>query len=403
MADSSSTNGPAPPKVNRRRAAKEKTRLANSQLEATKKENAKLKDELSAFADGDDPKKKEEYERMKSVFEASGRTLAQVEEELQRVKKEEEDVDMEGTELEGDDDPLFVPSGPPGQSFGSPSNQPDVDLTDANGHTSQATVDDDPEDAGLLFTPAQAREASGQTDEGEVKAWKEQGYSTPVIIVFGPPNAPKYERSTAYRAGITFDKEKIPKFGPDHRYGDELQGRKFVRKWAEFKGILGEAYEGSVENLKPKQKGEKRHYPLTELLVKWEINGEVFRAWETRSSIKHLWPNPSICDNYIYLTAKHHAQIHQDWLDGNRKATSKSPSPGPDAERLMPLGTPARTIKRENGSSNSAALNKDQSPMTAMLEYREQWCALEDINPAKMTPEDKANFLLTWNMMKLKL
>ena len=402
MADSSSTNGAAPSKVNRRRAAKDKTRLANSQLEATKKENAKLKDELSAFADGDDPKKKEEYERMKSVFEASGRTLAQVEEELQQAKKEEEDVLMEGLEMEGDDDSLFVPPGLPGQSFGSQSNQPVVDLTDANGHTSQEAIVDDPEDA-TLFTPAQAREASGETDDGEVKAWKEQGYSTPVIIASGPPNAPKYLRSTAYRAGITFDKEKTPKFGPDHRYGDELQGRKFVRKWAEFQGILGEAYEGSVENLKPRQKGEKRHYPLTELLVKWEINGEVFRVWETRSSIKHLWPNPVQCDNYIYLTAKHHAKIHQDWLDGNRKATSKSPSPGPDTEGLMPRGTPAVTIKKENGSSDPATFNKDQPPMTAMLEYREQWCALEDINPAKMTPEDKANFLLTWNMMKLKL
>ena len=170
-----------------------------------------------------------------------------------------------------------------------------------------------------------------------------------------------------------------------------------MRKWDEFKGIQGEAYNCPVDLLKPKEKGEKRVYPTLDLLVKWQINSVVSRTWETRSLIKHLWPNPSQCNEYIHKAAKHHAKQHADWLSGQLTATSKSPSPGPGVEGLKPQGTPpppGPEVKTEP---------KEKPSMSAMLDYREEWCALEGLDPAKMTPEDKANFLLTWNLMKLKL
>jgi hypothetical protein len=454
MAGSASNKGAGSANDKRRREAKEKSRIAAAKLEETKKQNDELKRQLEEVAkshrDGENSENKEQYEQLKAKVDSSGRTLQQVEEEAQQAQKaeDEEMKDVDGEEspdtelfvdsggpisgLTSHGSPVtfttesnvpgfkmgFIPaasqagSGPPGHSFGSSSSgstdAPVIDLTDTSGNRQQLPINEDLEDAGL-FTPAQAREATGRTDGGEVRAWREQGNSTPVILSFGPPNARKYERSTAYRAGIPFDKKNTPNFGPDHRYGDEKQGRKFVRKWDEFKGIQGEAYNCSVSLLRPKEKGEERTYPTTELLVKWEINGKILRTWETRSSIKHLWPNPALCDEYIYVSAKHHAKQHDDWLTGQRKATSKSPSPGPDMQYLRPQGTPTPEIKIKtedeivNGASNPSTPSGNKSSMAAMLEYREEWCALEGIDPTKMTPEDKANFLLTWNLMKLKL
>ena len=433
-ADSSPSKGAASAKDKRRREAKEKSRIAANKFEETKKENDALKHKLEQLAkshkDGKASENTEEYDQLKTKADSLVQTLRQVEEEAQLAKKAE---DQEMKDADSNEEELFVDpgnpitdislksessfdgvniesipaapqtgSGLPAHSFGEP---PVVDLTDTSGNPQPLAIDEDPEDAGL-FTPANAREATGRTDDGDIVAWTERGYSTPVIISFGPPNARKYERSTAYRSGIPFDKGKTDQFGPDHRHGDEKQGRKFVRRWDDFKGIQGEAYNCKLAELKPKEKGEKRAYPLTELLVKWEIDGKVKRTWETRSSIKHLWPNPTLCDEYIYVSAEHHHKQHQDWLNGERKATSKSPSPGPDMQRLRPHGTPPPEpeIKNEHENANGGSPPKgNKSPMAAMREYREEWCALEDIDPTEMSPEDKANFLLTWNMMKVRL
>ena len=427
---SSSTNGSAP-KDKRRRDAKEKARLAQDKLKETKKQSDELKRQLEELAkshkDGENSENKDEYDRVKASFDSSGQTLQQVEEAAQQAQKEEEDVEMEDehTNFDSDsavrklqlgpeesdnvkpeDETLFVPetgSGPPKHSFGS-TPPPLLDLTDTKGNQKPPEIDEDPEDQGL-FTPAHAKEASGRTDGGEVRAWTERANSTPVILSFGPPNARKYERSTAYRAGIPFDRNNTPRFGPDHRFGDKQQDRKFVRKWDEFKGIIGEAYNCSLDLLKPKEKGEKRTYPTTDLWVKWEIDGEIKRVWETRSSIKHLWPNPALCDEYIYESAKHHAKQYQDWLNGEREAKSKSPTPGPDMLRLMSQSTsaPETRIKEEDDDRNGSPSSGNKSQMAAMLEYREEWCALEGKDSTKMTPEDKANFLLSWNLIKVKL
>lgn len=394
-------------KDKRRREAKEKTRLANAKVEEYRKAAEESKRKLEEISkNGETPELKDEYERLKSEVDGSGDTLMEYEAEANRLIKEEKQIEEMDVDPEKDDGSLFVPgnpdgsksgSGQPGGFFGS-KDPPLVDLTDEKGSKGKPAVDGDPDDAGL-FTPDQAREAMGIDADGKVVVWRQQGYSKPVIVAYGPPNARKYERSTAYQSGIEFDGDETPQFGPDHRVGDEKNGKKFVRRWNEFKGIQGEAYEGDVDELRPKEKGEKRPFPKTELLVKWEIGGQIKRTWEVRSSIKHLWANPSKCDEYIYHAALHHAKQYQDWLSGQRAATSKSPSPGPSAN-LMPKGSQdkGKGIKKEGDDGNSGTASK--SPM---IQYREEWCELEEIDPATMTPEDKANFLLSWNMIKLKI
>ena len=251
-------------KEKRRREAKERTRQAQSKLEESKKENQKLKSQLDDLAksQGKNEEKKNEYKRMKALFDGSGTTLEQLEAEALQAKgaedqemtdlpedpkarieeeirltedllKEKESlkkqlveqsevllrmpdkhgeaykiekqrinnkmylvdtdlgflpVQLEQLKEELEDLGLFVPPGPPADPL--------------------ATAED-PKDAGL-FTPADAREATGRTDDGEVRAWREQGNSTPVIIGFGPPNARRYKRSTAFQAGIAFDKDSTP-------------------------------------------------------------------------------------------------------------------------------------------------------------------------------------------------
>lgn len=139
-----------------------------------------------------------------------------------------------------------------GSEAGASNNEdiPRIDLIGPDGN-------EEPEDAGL-FTPAQGREAAGLSDDGEIVAWRTQGFSKPVIIAYGPPNSRRYENSTAYKSGINFDERSTPKYGPDFRKGDEKRDKRYVRSYSEFKGILGEAYKGDVELLKPKGNDEIR-------------------------------------------------------------------------------------------------------------------------------------------------
>jgi hypothetical protein len=408
-AKKSSNKGDDAAKVRRRRDVKEKSRQANSALEAARNENERMKKQLEDLAKskGDDENSEhdEEYKRLKEELERSGSMLKEVESEAQKAK-EEEDSEMKDADPEEEDGSLFVPKktdgDPSDQQSGLPLGSTDplpINLTNPNGNHEVPKVDDDPEDAGL-FTPDHAREAAGRSDDGVVVAWRQQGYSRPIIIGYGPLNARKYEPSTAYRSGIPFDEANTAKFGPDDRLGDQKIGKKFVRTYGEFKGISGECYDCKIDELKPKEKGEKRTYPRTELRVKWEINGEIKRTWETRSSIKHLWPNPTRCDEYIYGAAIHHAKQHQDWLQGQRVGKEKSPSPSPNMNRLMPQNSQGEKVIKKEGDGGSGSSSSSKSPM---IQYREQWCELEEIDPQNMTSEDKANFLLSWNMIKLKI
>lgn len=296
-------------------------------------------------------------------------------------------------------------------------------------------------DAGL-FTPEQADKAAGRRSDGVVTHWRKQGNANHVIVSYGPPSARRYIHTTSSKAGKNFDKKNTPRFGPAFRYGDKKdEDGNHIRSRDEFRGFLGEAYTGDVEGLRPKRtwtdsKGkkrvEKRKFPITDLHVQWLIGGEVKRAWETRSSIKHLWTSPEECDKDIYNSAKFHAAEHKKWLimqmlpeledslkvkDGNDEDDDENGSDEGDdedgsdvaSERSTP--TPrekgkGREAKEKNGNKkkgvtpkkkNDTAADDEDDDIKKMLRFQKRWCAMKGINAEKMTSQQEIKFLQVWD------
>ncbi|PVH75943.1 hypothetical protein DL98DRAFT_536108 [Cadophora sp. DSE1049] len=306
-----------------------------------------------------------------------------------------------------------------------------------------------------LFTPKQADKAAGRRSDGVVTHWRKQGNANHVIVRYGPPDAEKYTHTTSSRAGKNFDKKYTPKFGPAFRYGDKKdEDGNHLRSFDDFKGFLGEAYQGDVEGLRPKEtwtdrngkkRVEKRTFPITDLYVLWFIGGEWRQAWETRSSIKHLWTSPEECDKDIYNSAKHHAAEHQKWLDtqdlsstedsdeesseGGDEGDENSSSDGGDGDddgdgsdvasetsNMEKTRSPHNTGKRNKDkgndrkgtgnqkkgtktNKNNTAADEDDDIKT-MLRYQKRWCALRGIKPEKMTSKHEREFLRVWDSLE---
>ncbi|OBT59307.1 hypothetical protein VE04_00385 [Pseudogymnoascus sp. 24MN13] len=398
-------------------------------LEAAGKERSnhdslrdKLKDLHRRYDNGKRPELKSEYQKATEDFTSSKKKL----EELQAVvKKAQSEADTEMGDADAEEEvqkSLFVEdqSSKTGEnvlesveehtSLLSPDN---TNVTSQNGNIRSKTPDPDrgadfgrwtpaDEDENNLFTPGHAREAAGLETDGKIVAWATRGNSKPVIVAYGPQNARKYMRSTAYRESDFIDKD-TKQFGPKHRFGDNKETG--IREPHEFKGIIGVAYNCPVEELAPKApraKGDPPNprKPGVDIWVKWEINGEVKRCWEVRSSIKHLFR--SFCDLYIYQAAVHYEQQYNAWKDGERPAEDRSPTPAVTRLQSASPGLGAN-IKKENQTVPAPAIQITNTALSPIKQYREEWCDLQDVDPKKMTAEDGLNFKLAWDMVQLKL
>lgn len=383
----------------RKREVQGRIQKTSSDIEKHRKNAESKKRKLQEFSntgiDGVAPEHEEEYRNVEEEFHNLGKTLEEHEAELQRLQQEEADIGGMGQDKDEDKD-LFVPTSGQGSSS---TEAPGLNLTNPNGQSRPLIIGqhDDDDDDEIGFTPAQAREATGQSDSGTIVAWRQQDRSKPVIVMYGPRNAAKYERSTAAREDNDFDEDEVAQFGPDKRLGDVKDDKKkFVRRKRELVSILGLAYNCDLDDLQPREKGEKRRLPPLEIWVKWKIDGKIKRAWEIRSSIRHLFSNAKKADTYIYDAAKWHAKRHLEWLEGKREAKDSSPSPEPNS-RLSP--TPAPT-----GSKPIKTEGDDNSPpkRSPMLEYREQWCELNgiDLEELKTDRALQGEFLKSWNEIK---
>ncbi|KFY95250.1 hypothetical protein V500_02868 [Pseudogymnoascus sp. VKM F-4518 (FW-2643)] len=301
-----------------------------------------------------------------------------------------------------------------------PANE--VDTTDFGRWT---PAEEDEENV-IIMTPEEARKAAGLDTDGTIVAWAKTGISKPVIVRYGPRNARMYRRSTAFRESDFLDESKTQKFGLKNRKGD-IKGDdgKLIRKVHEFKGIIGVAFNCPVEDLAPKVKIKKEkkeegdppsppapRYPRTEVLVRWEIAGKVTECWEVRSSIKHLFS--SFCDQYIYRAALLAEKQYNEWKDGKRKSEDRSPTPAPRPWGSVPppagnqavdlasvAAEPAQKVqfKIEGGADNPPTA----TTLSPMKRYQALWCELNDVDPQNMDEETKAKFLVTWDLIKLKI
>ncbi|RDL36278.1 uncharacterized protein BP5553_06890 [Venustampulla echinocandica] len=298
----------------------------------------RLEEITKSYGNGAHPEFKDEYDRCNKEFDEMTSVLAKYEADLNELMEEQRAVvAMDG--VEESTNPLNEPNpydvigpAPPINVIGNgrPANPVDTAPINVIGNGSPANpADEDDDDAGLI-TPEKNREVSGRGDAGVVVGWRKRGQSTQVIIRHGPKNSPRYERSTKFRSGLSFSLKTTPQIGPDHRHGDEKNGRIHVRQMDDFKGMLGVSYNCPLEDLRPRPVTGLKNYPKSvEIWVKWCIDGMIYREWEVVSSIKHLWANPTEFEEYVYNTASDHNEKHQAWLSGQREGKETSPTPAP--------------------------------------------------------------------------
>ncbi|KFY99063.1 hypothetical protein V498_01037 [Pseudogymnoascus sp. VKM F-4517 (FW-2822)] len=411
---------------------------------------AKVAELRKKYNDDAKPEYKEEIDALQRALQESSDKLMNCQTDIDMAKKEKDDFDK----MDVDTASLFVEEG--GNGSDGPSHpaegeqQAPAENTPVTGNTHLGAVVDLPppssptrvkqepaneadatdfgrwspaeEDENNLITPEQARTAAGIETDGKIVAWAKTGFSKPVIVRYGPQNSPKYLRSTAYRESDFLDESKTEKFGPKHRKGDNKDDDgQLVRKSHEFKGILGVAFNCPVEDLAPKvkiktEKGgppnpPSRRYPRTEVLVKWEIAGVVYKCWEVRSSIKHLFS--SFCDQYIYQAALHSEKQYNAWKAGERKSEDRSPTPAPRPWGSVPPATENQTVDLTSVAVPAQKVQvkfedtADNPPTTTTLsplkKFQASWCELNDVDPQNMDAATKADFLLTWDLIKLKI
>jgi hypothetical protein len=209
--------------------------------------------------------------------------------------------------------------------------------------------------------------------------------------------------------------EDAVQFGPGHRLGDEKLNRKYIRKPSEFKGILAVAFNGPVESLASKEKVTRRRgeatprrdpYPVVEIKVRWNINGDVEDTWEVRTSISHLFP--SFCDLYIYQAAVHGENQYNAWRAGERASEDRSPTPalGPQTPSTSPASPSESRIKEETQPVNlmlAPQLPSSTAKASPMKQYLSEWCELKEIDPKTMDAQADADFNLAWKLVKFQL
>ncbi|KAH7370283.1 hypothetical protein BKA65DRAFT_488059 [Rhexocercosporidium sp. MPI-PUGE-AT-0058] len=347
----------------RKREVKGKIQKATTNIEGSRKTLAAKKLKLAQLSEynrnGADPDEKAEYNNLKEQIAKLDGEVMEWEGELENLNKEDKDTDIE-PQANGDDEGLFVPPREPSASSNKPNRTPLVDLTEPNG-TSKPLINGEPsDDEEAVFTPAQAREATGQSHGGKIVAWRQQNRSKSVIVRYGPQNAAKYERSTAAKEDNDFDEEETEEFGPDHRLGDQKVAKKFVRRRRELLGIAGLAYNCDLKDLEPREKGESRRVAPLEIWVKWEISG--------------------------------------------REAKDRSPTLVPNS-RLSPTPEPSQSKIKTEGEDSGSLLTSSTASLKAsnravMLQYREQWYDLKGIDSDSIEPAAEGMFLKAWNEIK---
>ena len=411
----------------RKRQANLKLKQVTDKLQELRNQDERLKNKLKqlrkTYNDGANPQVKDELHKLKIEVDMSGDKLMKFENELKSATREVEeademdvDTDIKKEEEVPEENSLFVPPAP------NLSSSPNINVTEPDGtrsspisfHASSPSpspsVDSEEE---YLFTPQEARKNAGLQTDGKMVAWRKHGTSTRVIVAYGPRNSRKYLRSTLYQESNVLDEDAV-QFGPGHRLGDEKLDRKYVRKPSEFKGILAVAFNGPVESLIPKEKVARRRgeatprrdpYPVVEIKVRWNINGDVQDTWEVRTSISHLFP--SFCDLYIYQAAVHGENQYNAWRAGERASEDRSPTPAlvPQTPSTSPASSESR-IKDETQPVNLMLVPQLPSSTTKaspMKQYLSEWCELKEIDPKSMDAQADAYFNLAWKLVKLQL
>lgn len=265
--------------------------------------------------------------------------IAQDDDTIMEYDQEVNDLNDMEWETDAPDDPVA-----PIEDIGTTSGAAGTSPSDP------VTIDDDgndPEDLIVLDSFEDERSGIKPT----TVAWGHRGRGEVIINAYGPTNARIHRLEPGSEI---FDRVNVLNFSaPKNRHGEAKPDGYYIRHGHEVKTIQGVAFRGmdKLESINPASHGAGRaRYPETQVYVKWNINGETLKSWETRSTIRRLWKNKNKADKAIYAAATRAEQRYEEWRNGQREANEGSPTPAPP--NPPPQSSEPPEVKQEDPKNN---------------------------------------------------
>lgn len=278
---------------------------------------------------------------------------------------------------------------------------PDITLTAPEPSAPQPSIEQDLED---LWSPEIARNKAGLApDQFRMEGWK-GGRAKTIIIGRGPENASSFRMERESAVGTVLEENRVPDITLG-RFGEMKYNKKFmygksnnpiIQGVAWFTGGIDDPLSLLVPVPKPKTlqttvDSKKKRLELA-IKIKWVIEGVKVKSWETRTTIRRLW-GLDTGDQYIYEAAKEQERRYAEWQKGERPALARSPTPG-----VVPAMEPdPNTINSLLKPRLDPVIIKPKTK-SPMMEYKEMWCELNDIDTGDMEEQDQARFLQAWKM-----
>ena len=185
------------------------------------------------------------------------------------------------------------------------------------------------------------------------------------IVQYGPPYAATYRREDVTEEDV----EGVPDISdPGERPGQKgkyIGGKfKFDRTKKDVMAVQGVAFKDTgysepIEELNPDTKGDGTRFPPTDVLIKWNVNGEISTSWETRTVFRRLWWNnkKGAADKDLYLAAQVSQERFKEWEEGKRMGSDRSPTPIPEITARIR----ARSLQPTPGLLAASSPPQDQS------------------------------------------
>ena len=201
---------------------------------------------------------------------------------------------------------------------------------------------------------------------------------------------------------------------PDKRFAEvDKDGRGHTFKLRDLVSLMGVAFtskEFDLDLIDPdlvKTGPSGRKYPTTYVWAKWKIDGKIEKSWETRTAIRRLYGNrkcesePLIfeADRNIFETARRNLERYQEFTEGRRPGTSKSPTPAAyetivgrrpgTSKSPAPAKYKKTTIRKEVTPASSTASDGEDIDSEASVQNEEDSLSEESVQDRRIAPKGR--------------
>lgn len=316
-------------------------------------------------------------------------------------------------------------------------------VSNASNTSGTSTIKQEPqEDDSPLFVPNES--GTGNSDENteqdlplfvrpgpqhgkDVKTvgWA-GGRRTQYLNMYGKKSAARYRLEGSADSAEYEDtqppKEKVS--NPNNRYGDRLlDNGKFEFTKRHIHAIFGVAWEGAgtddmdddLDLIDPALVGtSEKRWPITYVLIAWDISGEITKKWEPRQALRARWGKKD-ADKAIFSAACEAEGRYSEAMTGKRLAMSRSPSVGLAEETTRKFRQQSLPARKSPRSHRNPSLSRSKSPrprentvapdlVQALKDFRIDYCECAGVDSFDdFDSKEKAEFVEAWKHAKAKL